>query len=469
MSNIGLFDEFSPVTAKQWKQKIQFDLKGADYNDTLVWESLESIKTKPFYHSEDLEGLKTSQPSKNHGWNIAQGIYAADAGKANIKALDVLKKGVESLVFTIPNEKTNFAKVLNGIDLENTPLHFNFQFLAVEPIKKLLAYLGDKTCQVHLNIDLIGNLARSGNWFHTLEKDHAVLEEINAITSQKTSIGTIGVDLSLYQNAGANKVQQLAYGLAQANEYLNHFVTSSARLLDGQAIEKFLITFKVAVGGNYFFEIAKLRALRWLWNSLAQEYGIESDCHILAMPTKRNKTVYDYNVNLLRTTSECMSAILGGADTVCNLPYDAIYHKDNEFGERIARNQLLLLKEESYFKEASQISKGAYYIESLTEQLAEKALNLFKQVEKSGGFLDALKKGTIQQKIKDIAAKEQQLFDEGKMVLLGTNKYQNPQDRMKDDLELYPFVKTQPRKTLLEPIIEKRLAETLEQKRLNDE
>ena len=101
--------------------------------------------------------------------------------------------------------------------------------------------------------------------------------------------------------------------------------------------------------------------------------------------------------------------------------------------------------------------------------MKEKALNLFKQLEASGGFLDALKRGTIQQKIKESASKEQQLFDEGKIISLGTNKYPNPQDRMKDNLELYPFVKTQPRKTLIEPILEKRLAEASEQKKLNDE
>ena len=459
MSKVGLFDEFPPVSAKQWKQKIQFDLKGADYNNTLVWESLEGIKTKPFYNSEDLEGLKTYHLPENHDWNIAQTIYAGDAAKANTKVLEILKKGVESLVFTVPNQDIDFAILLSGIDLETTPLHFNFQFLAVEPIKRLMDYLGDKTAQVHLNIDLIGNLARSGNWFHSLEKDHAILEEIHTITSKKVGLLAISADLLLYQNAGANMVQQLAYGLAHANEYLNHF----------KPTKTFPISFKVAIGGNYFFEIAKLRALRWLWNSLAEEYDIENDCHIIAIPSKRNKTLYDYNVNLLRTTSESMSAILGGADTVCNFPYDAIYHKDNEFGERIARNQLLLLKEESYFREASQISEGAYYIESLTEQLAEKALALFKQIEKSGGFLDALKKGTILLKIKESASKEQQLFDEAQLVLVGTNKFQNKQDRMKENLELYPFVKTQPRKTLMEPIIEKRLAETMEQKRLNDE
>lgn len=235
-----------------------------------------------------------------------------------------------------------------------------------------------------MNIDIIGHLAKDGNWYHNMKKDHELLTELVALGTSDISI--IGVDLSLYQNAGANMVQQLAYGLAHANEYLNHLVASNT------VQKSFPIAFKVAVGSNYFFEIAKIKALRWLWNSLVSEYGIKSDCTILAVPSKRNKTLYDYNVNMLRTTSESMSAALGGADIVCNLAYDAIYHKDNAFGERIARNQLLLLKEEAYFTEASQISEGAYYIESLTNQLAEKALVLFKQIEKSGGFLDSLKR-----------------------------------------------------------------------------
>src|SRR5690606_20773082 len=120
------------------------------------------------------------------------------------------------------------------------------------------------------------------------------------------------------------------------NEYLN--VTSSA-------VERSM-TFQISTGPNYFFEIAKIRALRKLYATLAKEYGINENCHIIATPSKRNKTLYDYNVNLLRSTSECMSAVLGGADAVCNLPYDALYHKSNEFGERIARNQLLILKHE---------------------------------------------------------------------------------------------------------------------------
>lgn len=227
--------------------------------------------------------------------------------------------------------------------------------------------------------------------------------------------------------------------------------------------------FTVSVGSNYFFEIAKLRALRILWSTLASEYQINTDCYISAVPTKRNKTLYDYNTNMLRTTTECMSAILGGANNVCNLPYDAIYHKDNEFGERIARNQLLILKHESAFDKVNNAADGAYYIESLTEQLAEKALELFKDIERNGGFLNQLKSGTIQRKIKENATKEQEQFNSGERILLGTNKHSNPNDKMAEQLQIYPFVKINKRKTLIVPIIEKRIAEQIEQTRLKNE
>jgi methylmalonyl-CoA mutase len=154
---------------------------------------------------------------------------------------------------------------------------------------------------------------------------------------------------------------------------------------------------------------------------------------------------------------------------VANLPYDAIYHKSNEFGDRISRNQLLILKHESYFDKVTNAADGSYYIESLTEELAEKALLLFKDIEANGGFLKQLADGTIQRKITESANKEQELFDSGKEVLLGTNKFPNKNDRMGGDLELFPFVKKKPRKTLITPIIAKRLAEKIEQERLASE
>ena len=172
---------------------------------------------------------------------------------------------------------------------------------------------------------------------------------------------------------------------------------------------------------------------------------------------------------MLRSTTEAMSSILGGADAVCNMPYDALYHKSNEFGERISRNQLLILKAESYFDLVSNPADGAYYIESITQELASKALALFKQIETGGGFIKQLHQGTIQKKIKENAATEQELFDNGTISLVGTNKHPNPADLMKENLELFPFLKKNPRKTLIQPITPIRLAEAIEQERLSHE
>lgn len=461
MSNVHLFDEFEPVSAKAWKQKIQVDLKGADYNETLIWKSPEGIDVKPFYHSEDIEELTPhlSEPPKK--WYVTQSLYAQDPKRANTKALEALNRGAESLIVAIPSETVSIKDILANIDLESVPIHFEFGFLSANYLKSLVDFIGDTKAKVFLNLDIVGNLARTGNWYRSMDKDFQELKEIHDYVGGNPSVSILGTDSSLYQNAGANKVQQLAYSLAQANEYLNFF-----KELDKEVTN---LVLKVSIGTNYFFEIAKLRALRLLWEMLAQEYGIEADCHILALPTKRNKTLYDYNVNMLRTTTESMSAILGGANSVCNLSYDSIFHKDNEFGERIARNQLLILKGESYFDKVANPADGSYYIESLTRQLAEKALELFKSIEASGGFLKQLKEHVIQKKIKESADREQSLFDEGKEVLLGTNKYQNDQDHMKEAMEIYPFLKTDKRKTLIEPVLEKRLAESLEQKRLSDE
>jgi methylmalonyl-CoA mutase len=448
----NLFEEFGPVPSKQWKQQIQYELKGADYNQTLVWESPEGIKVKPFYHSDDArEPLAMVSPSAP--FLIGQDIFVKDAPKSAARAASSLKRGAEAMRFTLTDEHTTPESLLEGIG-HNTPVYFYLHFVSIDFVKKLDTLAADRVSPIYVQLDPIGQLAREGNWFNGRDN----FELLNTIAISCTNLSFLSINAALYQNAGANIVQQLAYTLAHANEYFNRIATVYKP-----------VTIQVAVGTNYFFEIAKLRALRILFEAVAAEYGHNTQCHIIAVPTKRNKTLYDYNVNMLRTTTECMSAILGGADMVINLPYDALYHKSNEFGERIARNQLLVLKHESYFDKVTNPADGAYYIEELTSQLAEKALALFKDIEANGGFLAQLKEGTIQRKINESAAKEQELFDSGKEVLLGTNKYPNKTDRMAHDLELYPFVKANPRKTLIIPIIERRLAEKTEQERLESE
>lgn len=455
-----LFNEFSPVTSKQWKQKIQFDLAGADYNNTLIWKTNEDISVKPFYHADDLVGKPETSISNPSQWHICETIYVADVIKSNLTALKAIKKGADSIKFIIPNPSVSVEVLLKNIDTTLILVHLELQFLSEEFV--IPTNPNNYRERIHIHTDIIGNLAKNGNWFSTLNNDFTQFE--NIVKSTKT----FSIDASLYQNAGANMVQQLAYALAHANEYLNRIDNNPSlrEIFDESNNDKPEVIFNMSVGSNHFFEIAKLRALRLLWTTLTSEYKFNIDCHIYTTPTKRNKTLYDYHNNMLRTTTECMSAILGGSNTICNLPHDAIYHKSNEFGNRIARNQLLILKHESYFDKVNNPADGAYYIETITNQLAEKGLELFKNIEANGGFLKQLKEGTIQRKIKESADKEQQQFNAGDIVLTGTNKHVNPSDTMKDNLELYPFVKTNQRKTLIEPIIEKRLSEAMEQERL---
>lgn len=457
-----LFNEFEPVTSKQWKQKIQADLKGADYNETLVWQSLEGIHVKPIYHADDFETAFTPIPGHPKHWNIAQSVFVDDVKIANHLILDSIKRGAEAIYISSEKE-FDPTQVFDGFSFETVAIYCHFTFLSEAFILQLKSYFAGKNATVYYNIDIIGNLARTGNWFFNLKEDHQILDRI---FQNNTSENILSIDATLYQNAGANSVQQLAYALAHANEYLHHFFNTDNKDAPKQEGK---LTFHFAVGSNYFFEIAKIRAFRKIYAALASEYNCLETCHIIVTPSKRNKTLYDYNVNMLRTTTECMSAILGGADTVCNIAYDVLYHKSNEFGERISRNQLLILKAESYFDTTSNPADGAYYIESITTELAEKALDLFKSIEANGGFLHQLKEGTIQRKIKESADKEQEFFDAEKIVLLGTNKHPNKNDRMKDDLELYPFVKTNVRKTLITPIIEKRLSEKIEKERIERE
>ena len=449
----NLFNGFEPVSSKQWKQQIQYELKGADYNETLVWESPEGIKVKPFYHNDESE-TKFEIASNENAFSILQNIFVHDVKKSNERASDTLNRGAESIRFTIENDSIAVEELMENLPLGKTQYFFYLPFLSIDFVNKVDDFKTKNNASIFIQIDPIGQLVRDGNWFENLDKDFG---KLNTIASNATT-PFLNISSGIYQNAGANMVQQLAHTLAHVNEYFNRIPNLNQP-----------ITIEVAVGNNYFFEIAKLRALRLIFNTLAKEYNHDLDCHIIVTPTKRNKTLYDYNVNMLRTTTECMSAILGGADSIANLPYDALYHKDNEFGDRIARNQLLVLKHESYFDKVNNAADGAYYIESLTEQLAEKALLLFKDIEANGGLITQLIEGNIQKKISESAAKEQELFDSGKEVLLGTNKYPNKNDKMKHDLELYPFVKQNPRKTLITPIIEKRLAEKLEQDRLAKE
>ncbi|WP_299017451.1 methylmalonyl-CoA mutase subunit beta [uncultured Polaribacter sp.] len=445
-----LFDDFKGTTPGAWKQRIQVDLKGADYNEKLLWKTNEGITIKPFYTKEDRKNHAIKLPEKD--FKICQTIKIKDELKANAFALKSISTGATAIQF-IAETKFDFTILLKGVNLDHTSIYFKLNFLEVDFIKDIASKINTGT--IFFQFDILGNLAETGNWYYNLKEDFNQLKEISNLLENP-----IVINADLYQNAGANITQQLAYALAHANEYLNYF--------DNSIADK--IHFQFAVGSNYFHEIAKLRAFRLLWSSLLNTYKIkEKEAHLFVQPSLRNKTIYDYNVNMLRTTSECMSAVLGSANTVSNLPYNAIFENANAFGERISKNQLLILQQESGFTNAQNFTDGSYYIETLTHQFAEKALPIFKQIEKGGGFLKQLKEGNIQKKIKESAVREETQFQKEEVFLLGTNLQVSKDDVMKNNITKDPFLKKRNIKTLIVPIIKKRLAEKIEQKRLQQE
>lgn len=451
-----LLSEFDGVSAKAWKQKIQVDLAGADYNQTLVSKSPEGIDINPIYHSDHAPvlGPIVGQPED---WLITQAVFVDQEAVANKLVKQALDGGANAL-WLKANGVFDYERTFKDINLSGIVIYADFAFLSELFYTKIASFLASNNALFHARIDVLHQLATQGNWFENSKIDHQRLGKIVNQTSSAQSL--LGVNMALYGNAGANAVQQIAYGLAHANEYLNHFQEDAKDLK---------LTFTVSIGANYFMEIAKIRALRIVYAQVAALYNAPDQCNVLASPSLRNKTIYDYNVNMLRTSTECMSAAIGGANAICNAPYDVVFHKSNEFGERISRNQLLVLKHEAYFDATSNPADGAYYIDTLTQQLATKALALFKSIEASGGFLIALKSGTIQRKIKENAAQEQKAFDEGNLQLVGTNLFPNENEKLKADIALFPFVKKHSRKTLIEPIISKRLSESYEKNRLDNE
>lgn len=210
----GLFDGFDSVSTKQWKQKIQFDLNGADFNDTLIWNSNEDIAVKPFYNADDLK-KHTPSTSNISPWRIGQTIFVAHTEKSNLKAVDAIKRGAEHIHFIIPSEENiSIEHLIKNIDTDSISIHLELQFLSVGFIKSIHTLPGKKN--ISIAVDIIGNLSKTGNWFNNLTDDFSKFE-----TSFQSS-QSISINTSLYQNAGANMVQQLAYALAHANEYLNH-------------------------------------------------------------------------------------------------------------------------------------------------------------------------------------------------------------------------------------------------------
>mgnify|MGYP000331624211 CR=1 FL=1 len=456
-----MFEDFNKTNAREWKEKIIQDLKGASYEDQLIWESPEKIKVQPFYNSED-STVKPENVFTSADWDICEEFMVEDETTSNKAILTALIGGANSIVLYL-NEGVNLDLLFKDVLLDCIQVHFVLEGNPENLIKAHLE-LASKKGIAHaklkgsIHYDVYENLTRTGNWFKDEATDHTMIKTLLAICPE--NIHCICIDTPIFQNAGANMVEQLAISIGIANEYVQKFGV--------EILPK--IAFFTAVGSNYFFEIAKLRALRSLWKFLANSYGI-ADAHVWihAENSLRNKSIYDPYVNMLRTGSEVMSAVLGGVDSFSNKSFDAAFKMPDNFGTRIARNQQSLLKGESYIDKVSDPAAGTYYIENITEELAERAFELFKETEAKGGFLACLQSGEIQASIKRSAAEEQKAFDTNVKQILGTNLYPNKEETMLDEVQFTNPFCTVNKDTTIEPILAQRLSEKSDIERLNSE
>ncbi len=452
-----LFTEFEPVSTEAWEAKINADLKGKDYERALVWKTYEGISVQPYYREENLEGLGylnalpgefpyvRGNKKTGNDWFIRQDIKVKDFTEANKKALTVLGKGVTSLGFCFDCNtvmtKADMAIFLKDICLEAIETNFvcscdkcNF----AEPFAEyvLEKYKSGDHIIGSLSVDPIGSFVLKGKM-----KANAFDELKQAVekTAALPHLRVIGVHGKYFANSGSSIVQELAFSLAQGVEYLNR-LTGAGLSIDEVAGN---IKFSFGIGNNYFMEIAKLRAARFMWAQIVKAYDPENDesAKLIAHSETNtyNKTFYDPYVNMLRTQTEAMSAVLGGADSITVLPFNTIFGDTTEFSERIARNQQILLKEEAHLDKIADPGAGAYYIENLTASLIEHAWNLFLQVQDKGGFVQAFRDGFIQNEIKAMAAKRDANLALRRENLLGVNQFPNFTETAKEEFPEWVF------------------------------
>ena len=441
-----LFSDFSPVSTEQWIEKATADLKGADFEKKLVWRTNEGFSVKPFYRKEDLEGLKTTDAlpgefpylrgtRKNNVWMVRQDIAVDDAKEANRKALDILMKGVDSIGFSVKAKDLSgeyIETLLDGIMAESVELNFSTcQGHTVELARLLVAYFQKKGCNLEalrgsVNYDPMNKMLKKGK---DLSAFAATAKELVETLRPLPGYKCICVNALTLNNAGAYIYQELGYALAWGNEYLAQL--ADAGIPVDEAARR--IKFNFGVGSNYFMEIAKFRAARMLWADIVKQYQPACDCSCKmaahAETSSYNLTLFDSYVNLLRTQTEAMSAALAGVDSITVAPFDKVYEAPNEFSERLARNQQLLLKEESHFDKVVDPAAGSYYIENLTVSIAREAWKVFLAVEDEGGFLSAVQAGKVQAVVNESGKKRHEAVSKRKEVLLGTNQYPNFNER----------------------------------------
>ncbi len=463
---LNLKEIITPPTFEEWKTKVEADLKGALFEKRLITKTYEDIELQPIYTKKDVGGLKLQNEfpgiknfkrnSNTTGyfkkaWNINQNIKIADVKKFNTSLKTALANGQNCINITIDTATKlglnaseaeskqvgdlglsistlkDLENALEGVDITKFPIIIEGGF-------NLLPLLFAFAQKQNINLkDLSGVI--TADPFALLVEQTKLPFSIKSIfdnlgyaikwtKSKKLKIKLIEVSTLPYSNGGANAVQEIAFAMATATDYINSLQERKVKAID--VINNIVFTFGIST--NYFMEIAKFRAARILWNNIAEAYGVPSqklDIHFNAKTSSYYQTIFDPYVNMLRTTTEAFSAILGGVESITTAPFDDLFAYHSDFSGRLARNTQIILKEESHLDKVIDAAGGSFYIETLTKQLAEKSWELFKTIEDKGGMFNSVKEGYVQELVSEVAEKRKKDVNKRKSVIVGTNMFAN--------------------------------------------
>ncbi len=445
-----LFSMFSPVTKDEWSAKAIADLKGADFEKKLIWKTDEGFPVQPYYAMEDMQGLegqyKNLKPSRKTRKNYVE-IKVENDVQANSIALALKRSGADAFLFSFSNpQHHNFEILLKGMDATADEISFSLAEPSITFLSDYLVYLNRSVIRAEkvkgfYECDIVENWSMKGEKpkFHQLA-------ELLVRSKPYPEFRCLVIRSHSFVNAGCNITQELAFTLHKLSDYIEALMAEGLKITD--ILNEVVLHF--AIGSDYFFEIAKLRALRILLKDILEFYGCENHhLPVISSTTKWSRSSYDQNVNMLRNTSEAMSAIAGGCDGLLIHAHDAHIKTPTDFSRRIALNIANILREESYFDAVADPAAGSYYIENLTSQIVHNTLAIFKEIESKGGYILAFRNGAIQSKIAEQRKMKERKVRTGKKVYIGVNKHPDPSDKniylktqetisAPDNLELLP-------------------------------
>lgn len=452
------FTEFAKGSKDAWLAQIEKELRGKDFS-VLQTEIEEGITLDPAYTHEDVSEYPVIPPRSQEHIDLVEAVMVTDAKTSNSKILDILNRGTSALLLYISGE-VDLKVLLKDVLIQHIAVHYVVEGNGQNIIKQLEDLVQErgldaKEIRGSINIDPIEAAARTGKWKSSEEAD---LKEVEALNhTSLPQVKTMCVNANLYHNAGAQTSTELALTLAHAHEYFSRYGMENR------------IWVNMAIGSNYLVQVAKFRAFRLLWAKLLESYGKAASVHIYAETGLRNKTIYDPNVNMLRTTTEGLSALVGGVDEVQIQPFDITFREPSGLAQRVARNQALVAQYESFATKVADPAAGSYVIESITQALCEKAWEIFKSIEADGGLIEGLKNGSIQNRIEAEAKIEQEKFDNNELVLVGTNTFPNKEEKL-SELATHPmFANSSTDGEDMRKIRAVRLSERSEQERLKAE